>query len=219
MGKSVVPTPAGLWRRQTQSATSRACCVNAPASGSSGASPSALEEPCGSNGGQGGLEAIVVAREEDGGSGTEYLAQVACRALKELALGVGDAELPADRVEARRSALVVARGVGLIVDALAQVADDERDDHHDDERHEVTEIGDGEAEVRREKEELEGEGAQHGREERRSVAEPHRHDDDAEQEHHHDVGQLGLAKYEPGDERRRSGYRQSCEIPEGRPRR
>ena len=74
-----------------------------------------------------------------------------------------------------------------------------RHEEHDGEGDDVPQVGDGEAEVRRDEEEVEGDDAEHRREQRRPVPEAHRHDDDAEQVHHHDVGQLLVPEAVPAD--------------------
>ncbi len=99
------------------------------------------------------------------------------------------AELAAHRVEARRAVLALPRAVGLIANALREVADDDGNDEHDRERHDVTQVRHAERVVRRHEEEIERDHAEHRRRERWAVTESHRDEDDAEQVRHDDVGQ------------------------------
>ena len=72
------------------------------------------------------------------------------------------------------------------------------------ERDDVPEIGDREAVVRRDEEEVERDDREHRGDERRPVAKAHRDDDDAEQVHHHDVGAALFARERDAERRVRS---------------
>ena len=135
-----VPSPAGLSCGQTHSRRRAPC---RPAS-----------KACSPVGDV--LELAVGAREQDGDLRVEDLVHVLrgdARAGCAVARVRG--ELAAHGVEARRAPLALRALVGLVADALREVADDDRDDEHDGERDDVLQVGDGEAEVRRDEEEVE----------------------------------------------------------------
>ena len=124
-------------------------------------------------------------------------------------------QLPAHGVERRGPLLALARGVRLHPDARRQTTGHEADDQHHQEREQVTDVGDREREDGRHEEEVEGGDAQDGGHQRRPSTIACRDDDDPEQVHHDEVGELEERQRQPRDAARQGDDGDRPEV--GRP--
>jgi len=148
----------------------------------------------------------------------EDLADVAHRDRQELVHAARARQLSTHGVERRRPLLALSGRHRLHADPRRQTAGHEPDEQHDREGEQVADVGDREREDRGYEEEVERGDAQDGGHQRGPSTVARRDDDDPEQIHHDEVGELEERERQPRDSarQRHDGQRPDVGRPFGR---
>ena len=125
--------------------------------------------------------------DEHGDRRAEHLRHVARGDLQQRVDPLRAGQLAAHGVERGGPLLAVMGGLGLRARPHGEAADDEADDQHHREREQVADVANGEREVGRDEEEVEGGHAEHGGHQRGPPAGAHGHQHDAQQVDHDQV--------------------------------
>ncbi len=139
---------------------------------------------------RGVVQFAVRLRQEDHGATLEHLGDVTHRNARHVANASRYSELAAHGVQQRSAPFASAGYSRLLPDRGNQIGNDQCDQQHDGERHEILGIGDCERKLRRNEEEVEGRDIQHCGQYRGSPSQPQRCHGHTQQIDHHQVREL-----------------------------